>query len=56
MRERVPAVPPERMLVPNFLAALASLGVAKVALMASLKAKLRAWVGKYLSTLAKFPV
>ena len=43
------------MFMPNLWALLASLGTAKAALMASLKAKFRAWVGKYLSTLAKFP-
>merc|ERR1711973_353927 len=43
-RDRVPAAPPEAM------------GVANKALMVSLKAKFRAWVGKYLSTLARFPL
>ena len=51
----VPANPPEAMLVANFLPGLAPLGVANMALIASLKAKLRACVGKYLRTLAKFP-
>ena len=51
----VPAAPPEAMLAANLVPWLAVLGTEKAALMASLKAKLRAWVGKYLSTLAKFP-
>merc|ERR1719370_2611441 len=55
-RDMVPAAPPLAMLVANLVVGLAPLGVAKMALMASLKAKLRAWVGKYLSTLAKFPL
>merc|ERR1712168_1063344 len=45
-RDMVPAAPPEAMLVANLVALEASLGVAKIALMLSLKAKLRAWVGK----------
>merc|ERR1719494_487702 len=55
-RDRVPAKPPEAMLVANLTAGEASLGVANMALMVSLKAKFRAWVGKYLSTLARFPL
>merc|ERR1719494_632727 len=55
-RERVPAKPPEAMLVVNLAAGEASLGVANMALMVSLKAKFRAWVGKYLSTLARLPL
>ena len=55
MREREPAKPPDRMLVPNFIYVGASLLVLKIALMVSLKAKLRACVGKYLNTLAKLP-
>ena len=55
MRERDPAIPPERMLVPNFTYWGASFWTLKTALMVSLKAKLRACVGKYLNTLAKLP-
>merc|ERR1711962_1284216 len=55
-RDRVPAKPPEAMFVANLTVGEASLGVANRALMVSLKAKLKAWVGKYLSTLARFPL
>merc|ERR1711878_67992 len=55
-RDRVPAAPPEAMFVANLTAGEASLGVVNRALMVSLKAKFRAWVGKYLSTLARFPL
>ena len=55
MRERDPAKPPDAMLVPNLTYWGASLATLKVALMVSLKAKLRACVGKYLNTLAKLP-
>ena len=55
MRDIDPAIPPERMLVPNLTYWGASLLVLKTALMVSLKAKLRACVGKYLKTLAKLP-
>merc|ERR1719229_2099973 len=44
-RDRVPAKPPEAMLVANLTVGEASLGVA-----------IRALVGKYLSTLARFPL
>ena len=39
----------------NFMVEEASGETLNKALMESLKAKLRAWVGKYLMTLAKFP-
>ena len=48
MREREPAKPPEAMLVANLVTAEASLEVAKRALICPLKAKFKAWVGKYL--------
>ena len=55
MRERDPAKPPDAMLVPNFTYWGAFLSTLNIALMVSLKAKLRACVGKYLNTLAKLP-
>ena len=51
----VPAAPPLAILVANLRPAGASLEVLKAALIVSLKAKLSAWVGKYRSTLARFP-
>merc|ERR1719326_731369 len=51
-----PAIPPDKMLTPNFFQLGASLGQAKAALIESLKAKFKAWVGKYLKTLAKLPL
>ena len=50
-----PANPPDKMLTPNFCHWGASLEVLKMLLMVSLKAKFKAWVGKYLNTLAKLP-
>ena len=51
-----PAHPPERMFLANFSYCGASFAVLNIALTVSLKAKFKAWVGKYLNTLAKLPV
>ena len=51
----VPAIPPDKMLLVNFFTCGASFGVLNAALILSLKAKFKAWVGKYRMQFAKFP-